>query len=376
MVWFFVLVLQSPHPDPLFTSCSLGSNPLPRLRLTFMYFQKRLQTNQLNTKIYSNSLDSIPWEEASRIYREAAEAAEANTLEAMQSAYDTSYNVRRRDAIRLVGIDETEAAYEGDLGIEYNPPRLTPLQQRHVRSKAGNEALAEYFVKPYHIKSWGIKLLDQIVAEFSKHKLNNLGSEGTISGLQYLKDNLDAKSERDIGIYRFIMMDGRSSYLDKMNGGEARKYCTLVPLIMYAHKLYNGVEYSRWERESLHYVVNEALCEAMLTETPQLTTERLLKLREIGLMQAGKQRSAVTTYSLYRLGDTELADCNSLVKIMLCQTWAAHPSNRTKYMILDPMNWDKMPTPLIDVNIFKAPQAPVAPTRSVEPAPAVADVWM
>jgi hypothetical protein len=341
-----------------------------------MYFQKRLPTNKLNTKIYSSNLDSIPWEEASRIYREAADAAEANTLEALQSRYDTSYDQRRRDAIKLAGIDETEASYEGDLGIEYNPPRLTPLQQRQVRSKSGNEALAEYFVKPYHLKSWGIKLLDQIVAEFSKHKLNNLGSDGTISGLQYLKDNLDPKSERDMGIYRFIMMDGRSSYLDKMNGSEARKYCTLVPLIMYAHKLYHGVDYSRWERESLHYVVNESLCEAMLTETPQLDTERLLELRAIGLMQAGKQRSAVTTYSLYHLGDTELADCNGLVKIMLCQTWAAHPSNRTKYMVLDPMNWDKMPTPLIDVNIFKAPQPVVAVSKPLEAIPASDLPWL
>jgi hypothetical protein len=340
-----------------------------------MYFQKRLSQNKLNTKTYSSNLESIPWEEAARIYREAADTAEANTLEAMQNAYEASYNQRRNEAIRLAGIDETEASYEGDLGIEYNPPKLTLLQQRHVRSKAGNEALAEYFIKPYHIRSWGLKLLDQIVAEFSKHKLNTLGSGGTISGLHYLKENLDPTSDRDMGIYRFIMMDGRSSYLDKMGSGEAKKYCTLVPLIMYAHKLYNGVDYSRWERESLHYVVNEALCEAMLTEIPELTTERLLELRAIGLMQAGKQRSAVTTYSLYRLGDTELAECNSLVKIMLCQTWAAHPSNRTKYMILDPMNWDKMPVPLIDVNIFKSPQVPVVYPKPTEAPVALANEW-
>jgi hypothetical protein len=161
-----------------------------------------------------------------------------------------------------------------------------------------------------------------------------------------------------------------------MGNGDAKKYCTLVPLILYAHKLYNNVDYSRWERETLNYVVNDSLCEAMLTETPQLTTERLLELRDIGLISAGKSRSAVTTYSLYHLGGTELSECNTLVKLMLCQTWAAHPSNRTKYMILDPMNWDKMPTPLIDVNIFKTPQPQVAPSRSAEPNPAVADVWM
>ena len=346
-----------------------------------MYFQKRAVVNQLNTKTYSSNLASIPWEEAARIYREAADTAEANTLEAMQSAYESSYNQRYRNAVRLAGIDETEAAYEGDLGIEYNPPKLSQLQQRRVRAKAGGDAIADYFVKPYHIRSWGIKLLDQIVAEFSQHKINALGSGGTISGVQYLKDNLDPKSQRDMGIYRFIMMDARSSYLDKMGNSESKKYCTLVPLILYAHKLYNNIDYSRWERETLHYVVNESLCEAMLTETPQLTTERLLELRNIGLMQAGKPRSPSSTYSLYRLGDTELAECGTLVKIMLCQTWAAHPSNRTKYMILDPMNWDKMPTPLVDVNVFKIPHVIAANSNLVAGSPSAppaepANEWM
>jgi hypothetical protein len=341
-----------------------------------MYFQKRAATSQLNTKIITSNLDSIPWDEASRIYREAADTAEANTLEAARVAYDSDYNRRHKSAIMLAGIDETEASYEGDLGLEYKPPTLSELQKRRLRSKAGGEALGEYFIKPYHIKSWGLRLLDQIVAEFSKHKLNALGSNGTISGLQYLKDNLNPKSERDMGIYRFLMMDKRSDYLDKMGSGDAKKYCTLVPLILYAHKLYNSVDYSQWERESLHFVVNESLCESMLTETPQLSTERLLALRNIGLMQAGKPRSPSTTYSLYRLGDTELSDCPGLVKIMLCQTWAAHPSNRTKYMILDPMNWDKMPVPLIDPGIFKTPVTALMQQPPVPKPASDADTWL
>lgn len=340
-----------------------------------MYFQKRLNQNQLNTKTYSSNLESIPWSEAARIYREAADQAEQNVLEAAEKAYDTAYAQRRRDAIRLAGIDETEASYEGDLGLPYVPPKLSALEQRKVRAKHGNEALIEYFIKPYHLKSWGVKLLDQILAEFSRHKLNTLGSDGKISGIQYLKDNLDPKSERDMGLYRFIMMDGRSSYLDKMGNGEAKKYCTLVPLILYAHKLYHGVDYSQWERETLHYVVNEALCEAMLTEVPDLSTERLLELREIGLMSAGKSRSPTTTYSLYHLSNTELAAFNSLVKIMLCQTWAAHPTNRTKYMVLDPMNWDKMPTPLVDSNIFKTPVFN-KPIQDTSAQPVVVNEWI
>ena len=344
-----------------------------------MYFQKRPGVKSLlNTKTYTSNVNSIPWEEAARIYKEAADKAEHNAILAMTNVYDRAYASRRAEAIRLAGIDESEAEYEGDLGIEYNAPKLDQFQKRQLRAKAGNADLAEQFIKPYQIKSFGIKLLDQIVAEYSKHKLNNLGSGGTISGVQYMRDNIDPKSDRDMGIYRFLMMDARSGYLDKMHSGDAKKYCTLVPLILYAHKLYNGVEYSRWERETLHYVVNESLCEAMLTEVPEITTERLLELRDIGLMQKAEKRSPMSTYSLYRLGETELAHCNTLTKIMLCQTWAAHPSNRTKYMILDPMNWDKLPTPLVDVNIFKVPETAMLkmPLQPIQDTPSEDDAWM
>jgi hypothetical protein len=338
-----------------------------------MYYKRQPQ-NQLNTKIISSNLSSIPWEEAARLYQEAADLAEQNQILALESIYQTNYNRQRETALRLANISETEAAYEGDLGIELKPAHIPQPELRELRYKAGTDALKEYFIKPYQIQSWGIKLLDQILADYSQHKLNNLGSEGTISGLQYLQDNLDPQNDRDMGIYRFLMLDSRSEYLPKMGTGEAKKYCTLVPLILYAHKLYNNIDYSRWERESLQYVVNPALNEAMLTEIPELTRQRTLELRDIGLVQKGEKRNPVSTYSLYRLQDTEIGHCNGLAKIMVCQTWAAHPSNRTKYMVLDPMNWDAMPSPLVEVDIFKtsAVKEFVKPTKT----PSTTDVWM
>jgi len=338
-----------------------------------MYFKTKPQS-QLNTKIISSNLESIPWEEAHRLYQEAADLAEQNQLQALSSIYLSNYNRQRETALRLANISETEATYEGDLGIELQPAIIPQADLRQLRYKAGTDALKEYFIKPYQIQSWGIKLLDQILADYSRHKLNSLGSEGTISGLQYLQDNLDPKSPKDMGIYRFLMLDSRSEYLPKMGTGEAKKYCTLVPLILYAHKLYNNIDYSRWERESLQYVVNPALHEAMLTEIPQLTRQRTLELRDIGLVQKGEKRNPVSTYSLYRLQDTEIGHCNGLAKIMICQTWAAHPSNRTKYMVLDPMNWDTMPSPLVEVDIFKTSAAKefVKPIKTTS----IADVWM
>jgi len=330
-----------------------------------MYFKRTTKT-LLNTRTITSNIDTIPWDECNKIWLEAANQAEQNALEALHALADRQHNRLRRDALRLAGIDETEASYEGDLGIEAPTPHLDGEARKEIRRKSGNEAVREYFIKPYQLKGWGPKLLDQILAKYSTHKLNSLGSEGTISGMEYLRQNIDPQDPHQMGIYRFLMLDTRSDYLEKMGSGDNKKYCTLVPLILYAHKLYNDVPYSRWERETLEYVVNPALCEAMLTEVPELSHERILELREIGLMQAGTRRNPQTTYSLYRLGETELGNANALVKIMVCQTWAAHPTNRTKYMVLDPMNWDSMPPPLLDANIFKAP--PPAP----QPKPVLA----
>lgn len=329
-----------------------------------MYFRKTPQ-NKLNTKIITSNIDTIPWEECNRVYLEAADQAEANALLACTALAQRNNDRLRRDALRLAGISETEASYEGDLGIEPGVAHLDPQARKDIRRKAGNEAIREYFIKPYQLRGWGTKLLDQLVAKFSTHKLNSLGSGGTISGLEYLKQNLNPKDPKIMGMYRFLMLDSRSDYLEKMGSGDNKKYCTLVPLILYAHKLYHEVPYSQWERETLEYVVNDALCEAMLTEIADIEPQRLLELREIGLQQAGTRRNPQSTYSLYRLGDTELGNYNALVKIMLCQTWAAHPTNRTKYMVLDPHRWDTMPPPLLDNNIFKEPPA----LKASSPAP-------
>jgi hypothetical protein len=49
---------------------------------------------------------------------------------------------------------------------------------------------------------------------------------------------------------------------------------------------------------------------------------------------------------------TALAWVPKLTGTMLCQIWVAHPSLRTEYMVLDPVDWDYMPEPLVSPEIF------------------------
>ena len=49
---------------------------------------------------------------------------------------------------------------------------------------------------------------------------------------------------------------------------------------------------------------------------------------------------------------------NKLIIAIMLQIWIAHPTRRTKYMILDPMNWDNTPEPIIDDSIFLEDEKP------------------
>lgn len=342
-----------------------------------MYFQ-----NKLKTKVISKNLESIPFQDIVEIWDTAANQAVARATEDLHRAYDAEYNARKKQALARLGT--SEASFEGDIDIPYELPSIKDRDA--VANRAGNDAIKTQFIKVNHLSSFGVPVLEQIVAKFSKHKLNNLGSDGKICGLQYLKDNLDRNNPRDVGIYRFVMYNTRGDYLSKQTEMPSRQFCGLVPIILYAHKLYNNVPYSSWARETLHYVVNSSLCDAMLSDPGEGTAsdnyyglglETLQDLQNLALMQMNKAtgelkpRSPTTTYSLYRLGDTALAHLPTLAQIMVLQTWCAHPTNRNKYMILDPKAWDTMPPPLVSPAVFKSESTVQrAPTvKSITAAP-------
>jgi hypothetical protein len=322
--------------------------------------------SKLNTRVINSNISTIPFDEAHRIYSAAATAMEERLQLDAHLAYKAVYSERVKSALALVGT--SEASFEGDLDLPFNPPELDAEVIEAEKHKAGNAALKEQFLKAYHIPSFGPKILDQLVALLSKHTLNRKGPDNTINGLEYLKDNFDRNSARDVGIYRFLMYDARGDYLPKQTQDPSKKYNALVPLILYAHKLYHDIPYSSWDSSTLHHVVNPALCRAMLDPLTGLKdgpcgadfyglgSERAQELRTLCLKINKNNelvdRSPTTTYSLYRTADTEVADLSTLARIMVLQTWCAHTSNRTKYMVLDPKAWDTVPPPLVSQEIF------------------------
>jgi hypothetical protein len=188
-----------------------------------------------------------------------------------------------------------------------------------------------------------------------------------VSGLEFVKAHF--KTPYMMGLYRFLMLDTRGSYLTKQYKGDARNYSALVPLIMSAFKRYHNIPYSAWKKDELKWVVNPELCKAMMYEQPAPTEigmsrgfskDELLQLRDQGLTwksgpNVGTLRNALYTHTLYGMQGTVFEEVPDLAQVMLTQIWCAHPENRTKYMVLVPDAWDNIPVSLIAPTMFITP---------------------
>jgi hypothetical protein len=115
--------------------------------------------------------------------------------------------------------------------------------------------------------------------------------------------------------------------------------------------------------------VEPKLLEAMAVACPGLGSDKLLEIRNQGLMnktgqKAGTLKPAETTWSLTGVKDTEIGHLPKLTQTMLTQIWLAHPAKRTQLMVLDPMDWDRMPEPLIKVELFESTNKAVEQFKS------------
>lgn len=317
------------------------------------------------TRTISKELKSIPFDEAYRIYNDAAEIAEA-TAEAENTEKYLAYISK----LETQWTDTHEAPYEGNFSDEVPYQRTPDLAK--IRRRAGQAALITDFIPRYKLdtimQTW---VMPQII-KWLVHKPLRLEemttAEGKISGRKIVENTFDRNNAWDVGLYYFLMLDSRSPYIKSQYKGDGRTYCSLVPLIPYAWKLHHNIKYSEWDKNTLDWVVNDSLYRAMTCDVPELTREEILEAREQGLVfksgvKAGTARSPLSTYKLYDTTGTKLHGMPELAQTMLTQIWCAHPQNRTKYMVLDPKSWDSIPTPLIAESLFPQTKSSYIPKR-------------
>jgi hypothetical protein len=207
------------------------------------------------------------------------------------------------------------------------------------------ETIAETKIAQH--SSW---ILPQLMAYIGQMRLYKTDL-GEYDPLAFLDRNLGSDPQLQ-GMWRVLCRMKRSELVKPQNNTANAQWSLLVPLLLAAVKMYQGVGYSQWSQQGLEYVCEPQLCEAMLVEpelVPELTASEILAIREIGLTTktTGKVESPQSKWRLTGLADTALGQLPHLAVTMICQTWVAHPTLRTQYMVLDPNDWDGVPEPLI-----------------------------
>jgi hypothetical protein len=221
----------------------------------------------------------------------------------------------------------------------------------------------EQWIKQEHIAPLHQWLLPQLVAHFGTWKLvKDSGDRWDI--LATLKHNVGQDPKLQ-GLWKLSRVT-RSLLLPSQT--QHPQYAQFTPLILMGFKLYKDVPYGSWQGlKHLEYLLEPKLLEAVNLSAEQLQvvgdlgSEELLAIRSEGLMnksgkKAGELKPAESTWALTGIQHTKLGTLPKLTQSMLTQIWIAHPSKRTKYMILDPINWDLMPEPLVTSEIFTVPE--------------------
>ena len=320
------------------------------------------------TRTITRELKSVPFDKAFRLCEDAAALAVATQQQILD---DKFYNEVAR--LEQEYADSHEAPSETSFADQVADPKL---DRAKVAKQARQRALVEEFIPQYGLDTTlqlytMPEIVRWIARNFSEQWLREvLTAEGQIDGKKAANAIFDFSQDWDKGLYFFLMLDARSSYIKTQYKGDGRNYCSLVPLIPYAFKLLHSIPYSRWDKSTLHMVVNESLCNSMLCEVPETTREELLEIRELGLVfktgeKAGTARNAASTYKLTGVNSTKIGGLPELAQTMLTQIWCAHPTNRTKYMVLDPHNWDAIPSPLVAEQLF----APIVKEKSSRKKP-------
>lgn len=238
-----------------------------------------------------------------------------------------------------------EAPYEGNFSEMYPEPKLS-IQQQNTAGFSGMRATLTSLGLPV-ASSW---LLPQLLNYLNETVTLVKNTSGLIDGRETVARWVARDQDRHLGMLYIMTYPTRSAIIKSQTALDGRDFCTLVPLFLSAFKKYRNVGYSEWDPTTLGLIVAQPLLDAMTCgPVAPITTTELVQLRVDGIMAAAKHKllaSVVASSPLAKLPDNAVA--------MLCQIWVADPAIRTKYMVLDPDNWDNIPLPLISLDMFNS----------------------
>ena len=190
-----------------------------------------------------------------------------------------------------------------------------------------------------------------------------------ISAEKTIKNFFSTHSVQEVewykGLFKYLNTTPRGEIVG-VSQNKAPNFSALVPLILAAFKMYRNVNYSEWDftDKFIKVFVDADLFDSISLGSDLVATrEELIQARDYTcLVKSGKKIGSKTKpTSQYSVSSKsferpELNNLPRLRKVIDCQLWVAHPSLRTKYMILDTINLDSMPEPLLDSEINFEPK--------------------
>lgn len=296
--------------------------------------------------IASKDIKLIPFNEVYHLYMDSATQLKRDA----ESIAEATYAFKLQQLEDIYALDNPETgSYEGNFADQVTKP--APYISATNLNTITSKAIIEGFIDKYGIILHSDWILPQIITLIGNMPLYK-NTNGLYSGKQFKYQNFTTDWLK--GLLLFTLLNTKSSYLKLQYKAPSKLYGALTPLVMYALRLTKGINYSSWDTEEIHFITHSDLSEAMLCkDMPAFTKEAILAYRAEGLTTAlGVVKNPISTYSLTKVSDPIFTQLPKLVKIMLSQIWMAHPSNRTKYMVLDPLDWDTVPTPLIPNDVL------------------------
>ena len=296
---------------------------------------------------------NINWEGIREAYILASRTAE----ETARAEFNSRLLEKENALSQLFNHDSEAGAYEGNYSESVEMPTLDLKYLAEYKDSAGQTAVKTY-VELLGLINWSHVFMPEIITILAGMTLKR-NDNGLISGLKFRNEHFTTPALK--GLYYFLMLDAKSSYLKTQYKAPNSSYCALVPTIMYAHKLVHNVKYSEWDPLEIKYVVHPHLAEAMQYVPGEMSPDQIMQERTEGLTvrsgpTAGKVMSAVWKHKLAgpQLKTGIFKDTPYLAQVMIAQIWCAHPDNRSAYMILDPVDWDRVPKALISRNVLSS----------------------
>jgi hypothetical protein len=198
-----------------------------------------------------------------------------------------------------------------------------------------------------------LPILASVKLEYTAGKVSSLDTFTGITDTKTIETpNGTIASSNVLQLIRLLYFTKRGGFISASQIRKPR-LATFTPLMLYAHKLYNEVPYSAWDRSDkrMYLFLGNTLDLILEVDSlPDLTIDKLLEYRKEALTyKSGAREGKMEQAFNYKCGVKFIEDIAYSIPViqMMLQLWLAHSSVRnTESMILDPLDWDNVPEAL------------------------------